>query len=352
MTTFLVITVIVLFFVVIFQIAKVSEYVSVIKGVENARKQNNKINAFLMLGFMILGLIGVWYCNELLFDKTLLVHKAASNHGEKVDQMLWVTLGVTGSVFIVTQILLFWFAFKYQESDKRKVYYFPHSNKLEALWTVVPAIVLAVLVIIGLKNWASFTGEAPDDAMQVEVTGKQFGWIFRYAGNDKQFGKKYFKVIDATNNSLGLIWKNDSLLNLQDDPASHDDIVMEQTMYLVKDKPVKLLIGSRDVIHDVGLSHFRMKMDAVPGIPTTMWFTPKFTTSEMKKITNNPNFVYELSCDQMCGNGHYSMKGIVEVVTQAEFDKLMSTKKPAYFSAFPEKEPKVDTAKPAMAVIK
>lgn len=352
MTTFLVITVIVLFFVVIFQIAKVSEYVSVIKGVENARKQNNKINAFLMLGFMILGLIGVWYCNELLFDKTLLVHKAASNHGEKVDQMLWVTLGVTGSVFIVTQILLFWFAFKYQESDKRKVYYFPHSNKLEALWTVVPAIVLAVLVIIGLKNWASFTGEAPDDAMQVEITGKQFGWIFRYAGNDKQFGKKYFKVIDATNNSLGLIWKNDSLLNLQDDPASHDDVVMEQTMYLVKDKPVKLLIGSRDVIHDVGLSHFRMKMDAVPGIPTTMWFTPKFTTSEMKKITNNPNFVYELSCDQMCGNGHYSMKGIVEVVTQAEFDKLMSTKKPAYFSAFPEKEPKVDTAKPAMAVIK
>jgi cytochrome c oxidase subunit 2 len=94
-----------------------------------------------------------------------------------------------------------------------------------------------------------------------------------------------------------------------------------------------------------------MKMDAVPGIPTTMWFTPKYTTAEMKKITNNPNFAYEISCDQMCGNGHYSMKGTIEVVTQAEYDKWIASKSPAYFAAYPDKAPKVaaDTTKPATA---
>lgn len=343
MTMFLTIAVVVLVFLVIFQISKASEYVSVIKGEEAARKQNNKINGFLMLGFMVLGLIGVWYCNHILYDKTLMAQPAASNHGEKVDEMLRLTIIVTGSVFVATQILLFWFAFKYQEKEGRKVFFFVHSNKLEAIWTVIPAIVLAVLVVIGLKNWYSFTGDAPKDAMEVEVIGKQFGWVFRYKGNDNEFGKKYYKVIDEATNPLGLIWQDNSGLNLKDDAKGHDDIVVQQTMYLVKNKPVKLIIGSRDVIHDVGLSHFRMKMDAVPGIPTTMWFTPLYTTAEMKKITNNPNFAYELSCDQMCGNGHYSMKGNVEVVTQAEYDKWLAGKTPAYFAAFPDKAPKVKT---------
>ena len=110
-------------------------------------------------------------------------------------------------------------------------------------------------------------------------------------------------------------------------------------MYVVKGQPVKLIIGSRDVVHDVGLSHFRLKMDAVPGIPTTMWFTPKYTTKEMREKTGNPNFAYEISCDQMCGNGHYSMKGIIEVVDQEEYDLWLAKQKPQYFTAFPEKDP-------------
>jgi cytochrome c oxidase subunit 2 len=137
---------------------------------------------------------------------------------------------------------------------------------------------------------------------------------------------------------------------------------MEQTMYLVKGKPVKLIIGSRDVIHDVGLSHFRMKMDAVPGIPTTLWFTPKYTTKEMKELTNNPDFQYEISCDQMCGNGHYSMKGVIEVVEQEEYDAWMVKQKPYYVQQFPDKDPaapkpatdsvKTASAKPVEAVKK
>ncbi|MEX6689042.1 cytochrome c oxidase subunit II [Danxiaibacter flavus] len=331
MSMFFTIAVIVLVFLIIFQIAKASEYVSVLKGEEKSRKQQNKVNGFLMVGFLVLGLIGVYVCNKMLYGKTLLPHGSASVQGEKVDSMLWVTLIVTGVVFIITQIILFWFAYKYQENDKRKAFYFPHNNTMEVVWTVIPAIALTVLVVIGLRNWFAFTSDAPKNALQVEVTGKQFGWIFRYAGKDKEFGKKYFRNIDEANsNLLGQIW---------DDSKNFDDVVVTQTMYIVKDKPVKLIIGSRDVVHDVGLPHFRLKMDAVPGTPTTLWFTPKYTTKEMKEKTGNPNFQYEISCDQMCGNGHYSMKGIIEVVTQAEFDLWMAKQKPNYYAAFPDKDP-------------
>jgi cytochrome c oxidase subunit 2 len=330
MTMFLTIAVIVLIFVVIFQIAKASEYVSVLKGEETSRRQNNKINGFLMVAFLVLGMIGVWYCNKLYFHKTLLAVDSASVEGARVDSMLWITIAVTGIVFVATQAVLFWFAYKYQDSD-RKVFYFPHNNKLEVLWTIVPAIVLTVLVVIGLRNWFLFTGEPDKPAMIVEITGKQFNWIYRYPGKDAAFGKKYFKNIDdAENNSLGILW---------DDQLSHDDVVTTEKMVLVKGKPVKLIIGSRDVIHDVGLSHFRMKMDAVPGIPTTLWFTPKYTTKEMKEMTNNPDFVYEISCDQMCGNNHFSMRGIIEVVDQEEYDVWMAKQKPAYLVAHPDKDP-------------
>ncbi|MDB5229928.1 MAG: cytochrome c oxidase subunit [Chitinophagaceae bacterium] len=340
MSTFLTIAVIVLFFVVIFQIAKASEYVAILKGEDNSRRQNNKINGFMMVVFLLLGLIGVWYCNDLYYDKTLLPHPAASDHGEKVDSMLWITLWITGITFIITQVLLFWFSFRYQESKTRKVYFLAHNNKLELLWTVVPAIALTVLVVIGLKNWFKFTSEAPANSQVVEVTGKQFNWIYRYPGKDGVLGKRYYKEInDEKGNTLGQLW---------DDKNNFDDVVSTEALYIVKGRPVKLIIGSRDVIHDVGLSHFRLKIDAVPGIPTTMWFTPKYTTKEMQEITGNPNFQYELSCDQMCGNSHYSMRGIVKVVTQPEYDEWMVKQKPTYLSTHPELDP-ANQNKPASA---
>lgn len=339
MTTFFVIAVIVLVFLVIFQIAKASEYVAVLKGEDKVRKQNNKINGFFMIAFLIAGLIGVYFCNEALVGKTLLAQESASVQGERVDSMMKITLLITGIVFIITQILLFWFAFKYQESDKRKAYFFPHNNTMEVVWTVVPAIFLTILVVIGLRNWFSFTSEAPSNAMVVEVTGKQFNWIFRYPGKDDKLGEKYYKVIDDATNPLGLIWQDNTQYNLKDDLSSHDDIVVQTNMYIVVNKPVKLIIGSRDVIHDVGLPEFRLKMDAVPGTPTTLWFTPKFTTDEMRKKLGNDNFDYEISCDQMCGNGHYSMRGLIKVVTQAEFDAWKAGQTPAYYAAFPDKDP-------------
>ncbi|MCE2704670.1 MAG: cytochrome c oxidase subunit II [Bacteroidota bacterium] len=329
MQTLLISAILILFLVVVFQIAKASEYVAMIRGYENARKQSNKINAFLLLAFLVLGLIGVYYCNEMF--KGRILGEPASDHGVLVDQMLYVTLAVTFVVFVITQIALFWFAYKYQESDNRKAFYYPHNNTLELIWTVIPAIVLSVLVGFGIFYWFKITGPAPKDAMVVEVVGKQYGWEFRYPGADGILGKKYFKKVDAANNNpVGQLWE---------DPANHDDVYVEQEMHLVVGKPVQLVIGAKDVIHDVGLVHFRLKMDAVPGTPTTMWFTPKFTTKEMKQKTGNPDFVYEISCDQLCGKGHWSMRGTIVVETQEEFDAWVASKKPQYLVANPDKDP-------------
>lgn len=320
----------VLIFVVIFQIAKASEYVSVLKGEEKTRKQNNRINAFILLGFLVVGLFGAWYCNELYYGKTLFPQGSASVEGEKIDEMMLITIAVTGLVFVITQVLLFWFAYKYQESDNRKAFYFAHSTKLELIWTTIPAIVLAVLVVFGLRVWFKMTGDAPKDAIVVEVTGHQFGWEYRYPGADKVLGKKDYKLTTTTN-SLGVDFN---------DPASLDDIHVSTTMHIPVGVPIKMVINAQDVIHDVGLSHFRIKMDAVPGIPTTQWFTPKITTADMRAKTGNPNFTYEISCDQMCGAGHFSMRGVIIVETMEEYRKWLAEQKPEYFTVFPDKAPK------------
>jgi len=323
MSGYFILIILVLASVLIFQISKASEYVSVLKGEEKSFKQTNRINAFLFILFMVLGLFGAWWCNELLYDRTLLAQPAASDHGEKIDFMLWLTIIVTGVVFLLTQVLLFWFAFKYQYSEKRTSYFFPHNNKLELLWTVVPAIFLTILVGFGLFYWFKITGDAPKDAQIVEITGKQFNWMMRYPGKDNVLGRKNYRLTDASSgNALGVDWE---------DGASHDDVEASE-MHLVVGKPVQLVINAQDVIHDVGLVHFRLKMDAVPGIPTTLWFTPKYTTEQMKKITGNKDFVYEISCDQICGSGHYSMRGVIVVETQEEYDAWMASKKPQYIT--------------------
>jgi cytochrome c oxidase subunit 2 len=322
MSTTWIIVALILGFLVVFQIAKASEYVAILRGEEKTRKETNRINAFMLLIFLIAGLFGVWYCNERLAGKTL--PEAASEHGERIDLMIKITLYITGIVFIITQILLFWFAFKYQEKENRKAYYFPHDNRLEVIWTVVPAIVLTVLVGFGLYYWFQITGEAPKNSQVVEVTGSQFKWEFRYPGKDGKLGRKYFKEIkEAQGNPLGQIWA---------DPDNHDDVVVAQEMHIIVGRPVKLIIGAKDVIHDVGLSHFRLKMDAVPGIPTTMWFTPKYTTRQMKEKYGQ-DFNYEISCDQMCGAGHYTMRGIIVVESQGEFNAWLAQKQPQYAQA-------------------
>lgn len=334
MSVFITLTLVILVFAIIYQIGRASEYAAVLRGEQKVNAKVNRTIAFLLLLMFPLGIWGIWECNKLFEGKLLPV--AASQAGVNYDSMFNVTVAVTGIVFFITQAILFWFCFRYQATEKRTSFFFAHNNKLEVVWTTIPAIAMAILVAIGLKNWFNVTSPAPSDATVVEIVGKQFNWIVRYPGKDNELGKRDFRKIDDANNVLGLDWN---------DKHNIDDIISQNgELHVVVNKPVKLVIGSRDVIHDVGLPHFRIKMDAVPGITTTLWFTPTITTDSMKRITHNPDFVYEIACDQLCGKGHYSMRGTVIVETQEQHDKWLASQQPYYASSNPAAAPAAPAA--------
>lgn len=333
MSALFIILTILFIFVVIVQVAKTSEYITILRGKDKTGHAANKLNATLMILFLVFGLLGVYFCNKALKDK--LLPEPASVQGVVIDHMIWVTLLITGIVFIGTHIMLFCFAYLFRSRPGHKARYFsPHSpqnTRLEIVWTSATFVVLMILIIVGLKQWFKITGPAPKDAMILEVTGKQFDWMFRYPGPDGELGKKNYKLINqAKSNPLGQDWT---------DGSGRDDVVSMGVMHLVVNRPVKLIINSQDVIHDVGMPYFRLKMDAVPGVPTSLWFTPTITTLKMKKITDNPDFVYELACDQLCGNGHYSMRATIIVETQAQFDKWVASQQPQYRIARASEQP-------------
>jgi cytochrome c oxidase subunit 2 len=225
-------------------------------------------------------------------------------------------------VFVVVNAVLLYFAYRYRGKEGVKATFYPHNNKLELIWTVVPAVVLSALIFYSVGVWHEMMGDAPKDALHVELYGKQFDWTIRYAGADKKFGESNFTLIDdGIGNTVGM--------DLED-TKSHDDFYIMDTIVLPVNKPVKFRIVARDVLHSATMMHFRMKMDAVPGMPTSFWFTPKYTTAEMRKIKKNPEFVYEMSCQQICGGGHWNMRRIVKIVEQAEYDTWFAKQKSFY----------------------
>jgi cytochrome c oxidase subunit II len=342
MSVFIIIALIILVFIIIYQIGKASEYATVLRGEEKVKAQTNKTIAVLLVVMFVLLLWGIWECNKMFMGRML--PTAACKTGENYDSMFNVTIMVTGIVFFATQAVLFWFCFRYQAKEKTTTFFFAHNNKLELIWTTIPAIAMAILVAIGLRNWFDVTSPAPADAKVIEIVGKQFNWLVRYPGADNELGKRDFRKINDANNVLGLDWT---------DPHNMDDIISQGgELHVVVNKPVKLLIGSRDVIHDVGLPHFRMKMDAVPGITTTLWFIPTITTADMKNRTNNPDFVYEIACDQLCGKGHYSMRGTIIVETQGEYDKWMASQATYYSQNNPSAAPPAAPAAPKADSVK
>mgnify|MGYP003338924095 FL=1 len=190
------------------------------------------------------------------------------------------------------------------------------------IWTVIPAIVLTILVVFGLYYWFRITGPASPEARVIEITGKQFEWLIRYPGADSKLGINNWKKITSTN-KVGIDFS---------DKDSHDDFLSGELHFEVN-KEYMLKINSRDVVHDVGLNHFRVKMDAMPGLPTHFKLTPNITTDEMRKITNNPNFNYELCCDYLCGAGHSSMKAMVFVDTHEQYEAWLAKQKAFYETA-------------------
>ncbi|MHC2991720.1 cytochrome C oxidase [Pontibacter sp. HJ8] len=319
MITFAIGLSIVLLFVILFLLFRIGTLASIFRGstqrAVGTTKTSNKVNGVLLLLFLIVGGAAFFWSFADSWDE--MNQPIASVHGEWTDSLFWTTMIVIGIVFVITQILLFWYSYKYQHKDDKRAYYYPHNNKLEIVWTMIPAVVMALLVFAGWKTWTNITSAAPADAVVVEVMGKQFNWMVRYPGADNKLGTANFRLIDATN-EFGVDFS---------DPNSMDDF-MPREIHVPKGKPVLLKIRSRDVIHSVFLPHFRLKMDAVPGMPTKFWFVPTKTTDEMRTETGNPEFNYELACTEICGRGHFAMRFILVVDEPEDYEAWLASQQP------------------------
>ncbi len=270
---------------------------------------SNHVNAllFAILFFVGFGLMG-WYGVK---TSDVYILPVASEHGVRTDSLFWFTMAIITTALILVHIVLFFSPILFRFRENRKALWFPHNNTMELIWTVVPAIFLTGLVIYGWLIWSDVTAPAPDERVEVEIMGKQFNWQVRYGGKDGKIGQYNFRKIDATN-SMGM--------DFEADPANMDDFTPRE-IRIPKGKPVLLKIRARDVLHSVFLPHFRVKMDAVPGMPTSFWFTPTKTTEEVRKETGNPDFNYELACTEICGGGHFAMKMTVIVEEPNDYEK-------------------------------
>jgi len=331
MTGILGLIIIALILWIVFQLSSANEYVSEIKGSESDKDEttNDKVNAWLSIGFMVFGLIAIVW--SAFYYAPMYLPEPASEHGMWIRSMFQWTLVPTGIIFVLTQILLFWFAFRYRFNKKRRAVHFAHSTKLEILWTAVPAVVMIGLVAIGLVNWFKIFKPAPENAIIVEVTGKQFQWDIRYSGDDNVLGTKSVYKIDAEN-AFGIDWKDNN---------SRDDFKSD-TLYLMKNRPVLVRINSLDVLHSFYLPHFRVKMDAVPGIPTQFHFLPTKTTAEAREEYDNRKFNFELACAELCGQAHFNMRRVVKVVEEEEWNEWFNSQKSLYSQLTPEQQMKAE----------
>jgi len=277
----------------------------------------NNIIGMICLIFLVAGLYGTYW--SFTVQGAGILPESASVHGVKIDQMFWTTTIITMFVFIVTQILLFGFAFRYRGSDDRKGYYYPHNNTIEKIWTIIPAIVLTVLVVFGFFTWREVTNTADVKGdINIDITGHQFEWLLRYPGKDGKLGPTNYQESYTSNNILAVDFK---------DKASYDDQKAD-TLVLPKGRSIRLNIHAQDVIHSVYLPHFRVQMNAVPGLPTYFKFTPTYTTEEMRNKLDDPKFEYLLYCNKICGGGHYNMQKVVRVVSEAEYLTWIARQKP------------------------
>ena len=315
-----------IFIAIIGKILKVYEISREMQG-QKSRFDSRRINGVLLGISLFVGIYGVYWSYSV--QGPMSMHESASVHGLDIDYMFNVTLILTTIVFILTHIALFGFSFKYRGSENRKAYFYPHNNSLERIWTIIPAIVLTVLVLLGFFTWRGITNVSLEDqkkAINIEVTGEQFKWSLRYSGADNQIGSRNYKLTTPTN-GLGIDFK---------DQKSWDDKLVSEIVIPVN-KPVRFTVGSKDVLHSFYLPDFRAQINAVPGMPTYFQFTPRLTTAEVRVERNNPEYNYVLLCAKVCGAGHYNMQVKVTVVSEAEYATWLA-KQALYYNDDVKKE--------------
>lgn len=362
--------VIILGAIAVAQLVRVYEHSLKLKktGEHDINDRDNNLNGWLMLMFMIFQFGGLIYL-MLAYGWTGR-GPAASIEGDETDWLLNLNFVIIFMIFFLTNFLLFYFSYKYVRKPGVRATYFPHNNKLEMIWTVVPACVLAVIIILGLRSWNNLTSPASENAVVIELYSKQFDWTARYAGDDNVLGKHDYKLTTG-NNELGIITTKtledaikeredkiaqidkdlsntdtvfaDSLIEAKEFTLSHnerilrslyqmkqnhkvsldknaaDDIIVKGTLVLCVDQEYEFNFRAMDVIHSAYFPHFRAQINTVPGMTTRTKFTPTITSAEMKKIKNDPKFKYVLMCNKICGKAHYKMKMDIEVLSKEEY---------------------------------
>ncbi|MBV1924638.1 MAG: cytochrome c oxidase subunit II [Flavobacteriaceae bacterium] len=337
MTAFLVVLVIILFGVAVWQMNKIFQLSKPEQDntSEISTDQDNSLNGYLMLGFVIFIYVLLIACFWLWGDVLLPV--SASEHGVEVDQLMLVSMALIFVVGIFTEWLLFYFAFKYRGKKGYKALYYVDNHKLEFIWTIIPVVVLAGLIIYGLFTWTDIMYvDEDEDPLIVELYAYQFDWRARYAGNDNTLGKANVRLIEGAN-QLGV--------DVSDTYAQDDKIVNE--LHLPVGRKVLFKMRSQDVLHSAYMPHFRAQMNCVPGMITQFGFTPTITTDEMRleddvvakvdkineirrkksisleakgeEALETYEFDYLLLCNKICGNNHYNMQMKIVVETEKEY---------------------------------
>ncbi|WP_179009078.1 cytochrome c oxidase subunit II [Winogradskyella forsetii] len=345
MTALLTIIIVLFAAVAIWQMVKIFDLAQV--GTTSspvATDHDNNINGYMMIGFLIfiyiITILSFWYLGDLP-----LVSNAASEHGPGLDNLMIISMVVIFIVQTVTQFLLHYFAFKYRGEKGKKALFYADNNTLEFIWTIIPVIVLAGLIIYGLFTWNDIMNiDEDDDPMVIELYAQQFNWKARYSGADNVLGKANVRLIDIDRaNVLGID---------EDDPNAQDDVIVTE-LHLPAGQPVLFKMRSQDVLHSAYMPHFRAQMNCVPGMVTQFGFTPTVTTAEMRESPDmvekvkhinelrlerkaeieeaGQELVYEfdylLLCNKICGKSHYNMQMKIIVETQEEFDAWMKEQK-------------------------
>lgn len=325
-----------------------------------ATDKDNNINGILMFGF--LAFIYIFTIYSFVKWGSFVLDTPASLHGKDVDRLMNISMAIIFFVQTFTQFLLHYFAFKYRGKEGQKALYFADNNKLEALWTIIPVIVLAVLILYGLFTWNQimFVNE-DEEVINIELYAKQFGWQARYSGEDNTLGKANVRYIKDVN-TLGVDMA---------DPASQDDKVVAE-IHLPVGKKIHFRMRSQDVLHSAYMPHFRAQMNCVPGMVTQFAFVPTLTTDDMRgtammmkkvdginKIRAKKSqallaegkpalepytFDYLLLCNKICGASHYNMQLKIIVESEADYKKWLREQKTISAVVKEADAPKVDPA--------
>lgn len=244
--------------------------------------------------------------------------EVASAHGAALDEINILVHWLMLVLFVGWGAFFVWLLVRFRRGRNPAASYAGIQTKAPK-WMEggVAAVEAVLLVAFSIPLWSDRVDDFPpeSEATVVRVVGEQFAWNVHYPGPDSVFGTTRSTLVDAETNPLGL----DS-----SDPAAADDVTTINNLYLPVDRPAIVHLSSKDVIHSFMLNELRVKQDAVPGVSIPTWFVPTVTTAEMRERRGDPDVHYEIACAQLCGLGHFRMRGFLQVLPQDEFDAWLA----------------------------